>query len=96
MGVDLRASVMLQPDRRVSEDDMKDPDLRLIVLTGSDRPDIQSAWNDLRAYLDTVRGIDLVGVFSSNESIPEDLPGDIVVVLGGDGSVLRGDRKSVV
>jgi len=81
------------PTDEFSEEHMKDPDLRLIVLTGGDRPDIQSAWNDLRAYLETVRGVDLVGVFSSGESIPEDLPGDIVVVLGGDGSVLRGCRQ---
>lgn len=73
--------------------DMKDPDLRIIVLTGSDRPDIQAAWDDLRAYLHTVRGVVLVGVFSSDEPIPEDLAGDIVVVLGGDGSVLRGCRQ---
>ena len=72
---------------------MKDPDLRIIVLTGGDRPEIQLAWDDLRAYLHTVRGVVLVGVFSSNESIPEDLAGDIVVVLGGDGSVLRGCRQ---
>ena len=77
----------------IYRDYMKDPDLRIIVLTGSDRPDIQAAWHDLRDYLKTVRGVDLVGVFSSDEPIPEDLAGDIVVVLGGDGSVLRGCRQ---
>ena len=72
---------------------MKDPDLRLIVITGGDRPDIKAAWDDLRAYIETVRGVVVVGVISANVPIPEDLEADIVVVLGGDGSVLRGCRQ---
>lgn len=72
---------------------MKDHNLRIIVLTGSDRPDILSAWQDLRTHLETVRDVEVVGVFSSNEKIPEDLLADIVVVLGGDGSILRGCRQ---
>jgi NAD+ kinase len=72
---------------------MKEPDLRMIVLTGSDRPDIQAAWLDLREYLTGVRGVVIVGVFGGSEQIPEDLPADLVVVLGGDGSVLRGCRQ---
>ena len=72
---------------------MKEPDLRIIVLTGSDRPDIQAAWFDLRDYLQTIRGVVLAGVFCGTDAIPEDLPADLVVVLGGDGSVLRGCRQ---
>jgi NAD+ kinase len=72
---------------------MKDPDLRLIAITGGDRADILAAWDDLRTYLATVRGVVVVGVFSANIPIPEDLEADIVVVLGGDGSVLRGCRQ---
>ena len=67
--------------------------LRIIVLTGSDRPDILSAWSDLKAYLAGVRDVEVVGVFSANEQIPEDLIADMVVVLGGDGSILRGCRQ---
>lgn len=72
---------------------MKDPDVRIIVLTGSDRADILSAWNDLHTYLQGVRGVAVVGVFSANVQIPEDLDADMVVVLGGDGSILRGCRQ---
>ena len=72
---------------------MKDPDVRIIVLTGSDRADILSAWNDLYTYLQGVRGVSVVGVFSANVQIPEDLEADMVVVLGGDGSILRGCRQ---
>ena len=35
----------------------------------------------------------MVGVFSSSEPIPVDLVADMVVVLGGDGSILRGCRQ---
>lgn len=73
---------------------MKDQHLlRIIVLTGSDRPDILSAWSDLKTYLAGVRDVEVVGVFSANEQIPEDLIADMVVVLGGDGSILRGCRQ---
>ncbi len=72
---------------------MKDHHLRIVVLTGSDRADIMSAWADLRVYLEGVRDVEVVGVFSSDEPIPEDLAADMVVVLGGDGSILRGCRQ---
>lgn len=72
---------------------MKDHHLRIIVLTGSDRADILAAWTDLRSYLDGVRDVVVVGVFSSDQQIPEDLEADMVVVLGGDGSILRGCRQ---
>lgn len=72
---------------------MKEPELQIIVLTGSDRPDILAAWEELQAFLATVRGVTVVGVFSSSEPIPVDLVADMVVVLGGDGSILRGCRQ---
>ncbi len=72
---------------------MKEPHLRIVVLTGSDRADILLAWEDLRAHLAGVRDVEVVGVFSSNEPIPEDLAADMIVVLGGDGSILRGCRQ---
>jgi len=72
---------------------MKEPDLKIVVLTGSDRPDILAAWQDLQSFLSGVRGVSVVGAFSSSEPIPEDLQADMVVVLGGDGSILRGCRQ---
>lgn len=63
------------------------------MLTGSDRADILAAWADLQSYLDGVRDVHVVGVFSSGQQIPEDLDADMVVVLGGDGSILRGCRQ---
>ncbi len=72
---------------------MKEPELQIIVLTGSDRADILVAWDELREFLAAVRGVTIVGVFSSSEPIPVDLVADMVVVLGGDGSILRGCRQ---
>ena len=72
---------------------MKEPELQIIVLTGSDRADILAAWDELREFLAAVRGVTIVGVFSSSEPIPVDLVADMVVVLGGDGSILRGCRQ---
>ncbi|MBL8808749.1 MAG: NAD(+)/NADH kinase [Planctomycetaceae bacterium] len=72
---------------------MANPELNLIVLTGSDRPDIQMVWQELRQYLSSLQGVHVVGVFSANDCIPQDLKADMVVVLGGDGSILRGCRQ---
>ena len=72
---------------------MKDHQLKIVVLTGGDRADIMAAWEDLRSYLDGVRDVLVVGVFSSDQQIPEELDADMVVVLGGDGSILRGCRQ---
>ena len=72
---------------------MKEPELQIIVLTGSDRADILVAWDELREFLAAVRGVTIVGVFSSSEPVPVDLVADMVVVLGGDGSILRGCRQ---
>jgi NAD+ kinase len=72
---------------------MREPDVRMVVLTGADRSDILAAWRDLEIYLQSVRGVEVAGVFCSGEQIPEDLQADMVVVLGGDGSILRGCRQ---
>jgi NAD+ kinase len=72
---------------------MNSSSLRLIVLTGSDNPTIQSAWTDLQSFLREQAQVQIVGVFSASTSIPEDLDADMVVVLGGDGSILRGCRQ---
>lgn len=74
-------------------DFMAAPVLRLIVLTGSDRSDIQMVWQELRQHLASLDGIRIAGVFSASDPIPEDLAADMVVVLGGDGSILRGCRQ---
>ena len=66
---------------------------KIIVLTGSDSPRIQAGWLNLRSALQAIPEIEIVGVFSASDCIPQQLPADLVVVLGGDGSILRGSRQ---
>jgi NAD+ kinase len=68
-------------------------DLRLIILTGSDRPEVQKAWQELLPFLRDATGIEVVGAFARNQDIPPDVSADLVVILGGDGSILRGCRQ---
>lgn len=47
----------------------------------------------LRRRLLDVPNLEIVGVFSASDAIPAHLQADLVVVLGGDGSILRGSRQ---
>lgn len=68
-------------------------DLRLIVLTGSDRCEVLEAWKQLLPCLENSSGIRVVGAYSRNQDIPSGSDADLVVVIGGDGSILRGCRQ---
>ena len=72
---------------------MPHPSLKLIVLTGSDRPEVQQAWQTLLPRLNQTDGIMVVGEYPRNRDIDDTVDADIVVVLGGDGSILRGCRQ---
>lgn len=72
---------------------MPPKDLRLIVLTGSDRPEVQVALRNLLPFIRNSDGITLVGTYSRNQEIPAGISADLVLVLGGDGSILRGCRQ---
>ena len=67
--------------------------LKLIVLTGSERPEVQEAWNELIPFLQSAGGVQVVGTYSRHQNIPVSQIADLVVVLGGDGSILRGCRQ---
>jgi len=71
---------------------MSTPILKLIVLTGSDRPEVLDTWSTLLPVLEAADGVKLVGTFSRGEPITN-VDADLVVVLGGDGSILRGCRQ---
>lgn len=67
--------------------------IRLIVLTGSDRPEVLTTWNHLLSHVQQKSEFEIVGAFPRNKSIPEGLRADYAVVIGGDGSMLRGCRQ---
>lgn len=67
--------------------------LRLIVLTGSEHPRVRSVWDTLLPALKEADGIEVVGEFTRSEDISAEIFADVVVVLGGDGSILRGCRQ---
>lgn len=67
--------------------------LKLVVLTGSDRPDVLEAWSSLLPLLESTSGVEVVGTYSRLQAVPRQVDADLVVVLGGDGSILRGCRQ---
>ena len=67
--------------------------LKLIFLTGSDRPEVKQTWAELLPDLQATSGVEVVGEFSRAEEICSSVEADLVVVIGGDGSILRGCRQ---
>lgn len=67
--------------------------LKLIVLTGSDRDEVRDAWKTLLPMIEAADGVELAGTYSRHDNITEDVDADLVVVIGGDGSILRGCRQ---
>lgn len=72
---------------------MQPQPLKLIILTGSDNRRIFDGWQELRPWLAAQPNVALAGEFTAAEAIPSDLAADMVIVLGGDGSILRGCRQ---
>ncbi|MEQ9406731.1 MAG: NAD(+)/NADH kinase [Fuerstiella sp.] len=67
--------------------------LKLIVLTGSDRAEVIESWSALQPKLASTNDVVVVGEFSRDQPIDDEVDADLVVVLGGDGSILRGCRQ---
>ncbi|MFZ9089540.1 MAG: NAD(+)/NADH kinase [Planctomycetaceae bacterium] len=67
--------------------------LRFLVLTGSQDERIRTAWQSLQQILSDHAGVEVVGVYCGEDSIPPDIAADLVLVPGGDGSMLRGSRQ---
>lgn len=72
---------------------MTNGELKLIVLTGSDRPEVLEAWDDLLPVLEARENVTVVGRFSRDEVLTGAEDADLVVILGGDGSIIRGCRQ---
>ncbi len=67
--------------------------LRLLIMRGR-QSRIDDAWQELkRFFADRAAVAEIVHVHESDDPIPPDVAADLVVVLGGDGTILRACRK---
>jgi NAD+ kinase len=67
--------------------------LRVVMLGNGTKPEVHTEARSLAEVLSQAPGIDLVDVDLSSDSDLADLPADIAVVLGGDGTVLHTARR---
>jgi NAD+ kinase len=69
------------------------PPLRLVILGNGTKPEVHAEADVLRRALSGTAGLELAGVDLSADSELTDLPADVAVVLGGDGTVLHTARR---
>jgi len=72
---------------------MADDILRLIVLARDQSPRVQDAWTELSAFLDQQDGVEVVAAAVTEDLADPPPESDLVVVLGGDGAMLRACRQ---
>ena len=73
---------------------MSDKSLRLIVSRSrSESPRVQDAWRDLSEFLQEQQRTDVVAAAITEDLEPGGPDADLVVVLGGDGAILRACRQ---
>lgn len=72
---------------------MSNSSLKLIVLTGSNRPEVVETWEQMLPALEKESGVEVIGKFSRDERLEGADAADLVVILGGDGSIIRGCRQ---
>ena len=88
-----KSSIVFSHQQRYEPKTMTDGELRLIVLTGSDRPEVLEVWDNLLPALEARQNVTVVGKYSRDEEFEAGQDADLVVVLGGDGSIIRGCRQ---
>lgn len=67
--------------------------LRLLVVADGRVPRVQAAWRELEAFLGGQLGVEVVAVEPGNSLDLSSYAADLVVVLGGDGAILRACRQ---
>ena len=72
---------------------MPDNSLKLIVLARDQGPRVQDAWAELSAFLDDAEGVEVVAAAVTEDLADPPPEADLVVVLGGDGAILRACRQ---
>jgi NAD+ kinase len=69
------------------------PPLRVVILGNGTKPAVQIEAQSLATAISGTSGIDFVGMDLSSDSDLENLPADVAIVLGGDGTVLHTARR---
>ncbi|MEX0718405.1 MAG: NAD(+)/NADH kinase [Planctomycetaceae bacterium] len=72
---------------------MTNSPLRLIVLARDQSPRVQNAWADLGRFLADRDDVRIVAAAVTDDHPFDGLEADLVVVLGGDGAILRACRQ---
>jgi NAD+ kinase len=72
---------------------MSHDSLRLIVLARDQSPRVQDAWTDLAEFLKQQERTEVVAAAVTEDLQLDGLDADLVVVLGGDGAILRACRQ---
>lgn len=67
--------------------------LRIVMLGNGTKPEVQIEAQSLAKALSQARGVELVAVDLSSDSDLADLPAEVAIVLGGDGTVLHAARR---
>jgi len=66
--------------------------LKLIVLARDQSPHVQNAWSQLAEFLKKQSNVEIVAAAVTEDLEFDNLEADLVVVLGGDGAILRACR----
>jgi len=72
---------------------MPNGSLRLIILARDQSPRVQDAWRELSEFLKTQERTEVVAAAVTEDLQLHGLDADLVVVLGGDGAILRACRQ---
>lgn len=72
---------------------MSESPLNLMFLLRDQSEHIQSAWDQIHAYLQSQSSVYVSSVSVIEDFTPADSDADLVVVLGGDGAILRACRQ---
>ncbi|MEW4529818.1 MAG: NAD(+)/NADH kinase [Maioricimonas sp. JB045] len=73
-----------------------DHPVRLLVFACDPADHVQSAWEEMRPFIESRPALELAGAYVSGNpanAASDSIPADLAVVLGGDGAILRACRQ---
>ncbi len=71
---------------------MSSDPLRLLIIARDQSSHVQSAWAQLKNFLEQRSGIEIVDALTTDDEFKSDANVDLALVLGGDGAILRACR----